>query len=122
MRMREKVGKRTKGEKEERGEREEGVRFQTRRRRRCEAGFVLTILHLWNSPATSFNASMTMRAAMTALVVAMAGMMLPAMAGGGRRREGRGETDQQWRRVRRYLTFHVKSTLQSDVIVEGPQI
>lgn len=54
---------------------------------------VLTILHLWYSPATSFSASMTMRAAMTALVVAMAGMMLPAMAGGGERGYDSGDVD-----------------------------
>lgn len=43
-----------------------------------------TILHLLNSPATTFSASITIRPAITALVVAMAGMMFPAMA------EGRG--------------------------------
>ena len=41
---------------------------------------VLTVLHLLKSPAKTFSASMTMSPAITALVVAMAGMMLPAMA------------------------------------------
>ena len=40
----------------------------------------LTVLHLWNSPFNTFSASITIRPAMTALVVAMAGMMFPAMA------------------------------------------
>ena len=57
---------------------------------------VLTVLHLVNSPASTFRPSMTISPAITALVVAMAGIMLPAMAEGeGRgvrgRREGEGE-------------------------------
>ena len=48
---------------------------------------MLTVLHLLNSPASTFSASMTISPAITALVVAMAGMMLPAMAEG----EGRVE-------------------------------
>ena len=48
---------------------------------------VLTVLHLVNSPASTFRPSMTISPAITALVVAMAGIMLPAMAEG----EGRGE-------------------------------
>ena len=47
---------------------------------------VLTVLHLVNSPASTFRPSMTISPAITALVVAMAGIMLPAMAEG----EGRG--------------------------------
>ena len=56
---------------------------------------VLTVLHLVNSPASTFRPSMTISPAITALVVAMAGIMLPPMAegegrGGGERR-GEGE-------------------------------
>ena len=56
---------------------------------------VLTVLHLVNSPASTFRPSMTISPAITALVVAMAGIMFPAMAegegrGGGERWEGRG--------------------------------
>ena len=51
---------------------------------------VLTVLHLVNSPAGTFRPSMTISSAITALVVAMAGMMLPAMAE-GEGRGGRGE-------------------------------
>lgn len=40
----------------------------------------LTVLHLLKLPAKILRASTTMRPAMTALVVAIAGMMLPAMA------------------------------------------
>ena len=40
----------------------------------------LTVLHLWNSPFSTFSASITIRPAITALVVAIAGMMFPAMA------------------------------------------
>ena len=55
---------------------------------------VLTVLHLVNSPASTFRPSMTISPAITALVVAMTGIMFPAMAegegrGGGER--GRGE-------------------------------
>ena len=50
------------------------------------------MLHLVNSPASTFRPSMTISPAITALVVAMAGIMLPAMAegegrGGGERRD-----------------------------------
>ena len=41
----------------------------------------LTVLHLSMFPVSIFRASMTMRAAMTAFVVAIAGMMFPAIAG-----------------------------------------
>ena len=41
----------------------------------------LTVLHLLNSPPSIFMASMTIRPAMTAFVVAMAGIMFPAIAG-----------------------------------------
>lgn len=41
----------------------------------------LTVLHLLNSPPRTFSASITIRPAITALVVAMAGMILPAIAG-----------------------------------------
>lgn len=48
----------------------------------------LTVLHLCSSPARTLRASITMRPAMTALVVAIAGTMLPAIAvGGGKIRE-----------------------------------
>ena len=40
----------------------------------------LTVLHLSRSPASTLSASMTMRPAITALVVAIAGMMFPAIA------------------------------------------
>ena len=42
---------------------------------------ILTVLHLCGSPANTLRASITMRPAMMALVVAMAGTMLPAIAG-----------------------------------------
>ena len=48
---------------------------------------ILTVLHLCSSPANTLRASITMRPAIIALVVAMAGTILPAMAAG----EGRGE-------------------------------
>lgn len=41
-----------------------------------------TCLHLLKSPASTLRASITMRPAITALVVAMAGIILPAMAVG----------------------------------------
>ena len=51
---------------------------------------MLTVLYLVNSPASTFRPSLTISPAITALVVAMAGMMLPAMAE-GEERGGRGE-------------------------------
>lgn len=43
----------------------------------------LTVRHCWKSALRILRASSTMRPAMTALVVAMAGMMFPAIARGG---------------------------------------
>lgn len=44
----------------------------------------LTVRHCWKSKLRILSASSTMRPAITALVVAMAGMMFPAMARGGK--------------------------------------
>ena len=41
---------------------------------------ILTVLHLWDSPASTLRASITMSPAMTAFVVAIAGIMFPAIA------------------------------------------
>ena len=75
---------------------------------------MLTVLHLLNSPASTFKASMTISPAITALVVAMAGMMLPAMAEGKGRVEGGGHDQGTWSRDC-WLTFDVKSALLLDV-------
>ena len=43
-------------------------------------GYLLTVLHLSRCPDNTLSPSMTIKPAMTAFVVAIAGMMLPAMA------------------------------------------
>ena len=55
-----------------------------------------TCLHLLKSPASTLRASMTMMPAMTALVVAMAGTIFPAMAVFGAVTEGERENINQW--------------------------
>ena len=45
-----------------------------------EVTCIYTCLHLLKSPASTLRASITIKPAITALVVAIAGMILPAMA------------------------------------------
>ena len=64
---------------------------------------MLTVLHLVNSPAGTFRPSMTISPAIIALVVAVAGIMLPPMAEGeGRGERGRGEGGGRGRKERRW--------------------
>lgn len=77
-----------------------------------------TILHLLNSPATTLSPSITMSPAITALVVAIAGIMLPAMA-----RDHEGDIIMAGQgKGRESITFHVKPALHGDTVIERPQI